>query len=68
MPDDSAPASTDRQIRRSAERLGFAVPCRCACAHEERGHRHECIAGQGHNGFHRCYCGAWFERREGDNA
>jgi hypothetical protein len=59
MPDDSSAASTERQRR--TERLGYVAPCRCAVTHESTGHQHECIAGEGHSGWHRCYCGAWFE-------
>lgn len=66
MPDDTTQPSTEAQRR--AERLGYVAPCRCAMAHEESGHRHECIAGQGHTGWHRCYCGQWFEHTRDANA
>jgi hypothetical protein len=61
MPDDSSAPLTERQHR--TDRLGYVAPCRCAITQAETGHRHECIAGQGHTGWHRCYCGAWFQHQ-----
>jgi hypothetical protein len=58
MPDNPVPPSTEAQRR--TERLGYVAPCRCAMTHEASGHTHACIAGQGHAGWHRCYCGQWF--------
>jgi hypothetical protein len=49
------------QPRKRAVRVGYAAPCCWAAEHEQHGHRHECIAGQGHTGPHRCYCGERFE-------
>jgi hypothetical protein len=59
MPDDSPAPAIERQHR--TERLGYVAPCRCAVTQGETGHRHECIAGEGHTGWHRCYCGGWFQ-------
>jgi hypothetical protein len=67
MPDDPPPPSTE-QNRTRPRRLGYAVPGRCSFAQERDGHRHECIAGQGHAGRHRCYCGQWFEQRDPSNS
>lgn len=59
MPDDRSARPTELPSR--TQRLGYVAPCRCARTHDDTGHRHECIAGLGHAGWHRCYCGAWFE-------
>jgi hypothetical protein len=58
MPDDTTPPSTEAQRR--TERLGNVALCRCAMTHDESGHWHECIAARAH-GWHRCYCGQWFQ-------
>ena len=59
----STPTERQHPIERT-ERLGYVAPCRCAHTQDVGGHRHECIAGQGHAGQHRCYCGAWFQTQD----